>query len=250
MQLVIGISGFVGSGKTTVSEWFIGNHGFRRFSFADPIRQMVMVLGVDEATLRDPKKKEEPHPALMGRTPREVMETLGTAWGRDMVHPHLWIGQFGLRTKHTRLVIVDDVRFPNEATAIRALGGKVFKLIVPGQEPRVRTDFAVQRLVPDYALDNNFIDGGVTTKALYEFIYAATFGKVWEEPPGMKLDVWTGIPAQVRAEIMSARATAWETPEPPSIPTGEVAPTGFPTARETLERAQDAAPAAKGRLGR
>lgn len=205
MQLVIGISGFVGSGKTSVAEWFIGNHGFKRFSFADPIREMMMVLGVDEATLRDPKKKEEPHNALMGRTPREAMETLGTAWGREIIHPQLWIGQFALRTRKARMVIVDDVRFPNEVQAIREIGGKVFKLIVPGKEPRVKTDFAVQRVVPDYALDNNFVEGGVTTKALYEFIYAVTFGQ-GPEPPGMKLDVWTGIPLKIRAEIMAERA--------------------------------------------
>ena len=210
MQLVIGLSGFVGSGKTSVAEWFIGNHGFKRYSFADPIREMMMVLGVDEATLRDPKRKEEPHPALMGRTPREAMETLGTAWGRDMIHPHLWIGQFGLRTKKARLVIVDDVRFPNEVTAIRSIGGKVFKLIVPGQEPRVNTDRFVQRIVPDEALSNDFVSGGVTTKALYEYIYAKTFGREDVTPPGMKLDVWANIPMEIKAEIMAERAAAAE----------------------------------------
>lgn len=180
-MLVIGISGFIGSGKTTVSDWFLGNHGFKRLSFADPIRDMLVALGIPESTLRDPKLKEEPHPLLLGRSPRYAMETLGTNWARQMMHPQFWVGHFAHRARKANFVIVDDVRFPNEVEAIHELGGKVYKLIVPGREPKVPTDYYVRSVLPDYVLNNDFESGGVTTKMLYEFIYKMSFNQPQED---------------------------------------------------------------------
>lgn len=175
-QIVIGLSGYVGTGKTSVSDWFIQNHSFRRVSFADPIRKMLMALGLTEQELRDPVLKEKPHKLLLGRTPRHAMESLGTGWARDNMHPQFWIGHFALQTANMPFIICDDVRFQNEVEAMTELGGKVYRLIVPGREPRVPTDFKVQELTGVTDLDNNFINGGVTTKMLYERIYKEAFG--------------------------------------------------------------------------
>ncbi len=170
-QIVIGIAGYVGTGKTTVSNWFLQNHGFKRVSFADPIRAMIMALGVPEETLRDPVKKEQPHDLLLGRSPRYAMETLGTDWGRDKMHPHFWVGQLAVQTRRLPFVIIDDVRFQNEVAAIHEMGGKVWRLNTPGIEPRVPTDFRVQALtdVIDLVNDHN----ANTTKDIYEAIYKA-----------------------------------------------------------------------------
>ena len=212
-MVIIGISGFVGSGKTTVSDWFLQNHGFKRASFADPIRAMVMALGIPEETLRDPVKKEQPHDLLMGRSPRFAMETLGGLWGRETMHPQFWVGHFGLKALKMKFVIVDDVRYPNEVEAIHELGGKVFKLIVPGREPRVASDHAVETVVPDFALDNDFERGGVTTKALYGFIYDVAFQVPPDRArpaPGRPLEAWTGCTPQAKAEAIAALARAPE----------------------------------------
>lgn len=174
-QIVIGLSGYVGSGKTSVSDWFIQNHSFHRVSFADPIRKMFMALGLTEKELRDPVLKETPNKKLLGRTPRYAMETLGTKWAREMMHPHFWIAQFALQTANMPFIICDDVRFQNEVEAMTELGGKVYRLIVPGREPRVPTDFEVQKLTGVIDLDNDFERGGVTTKALYQRIYGEVF---------------------------------------------------------------------------
>ena len=204
-MMIIGISGYVGSGKTTTSDWFIGNHGFKRLSFADPIRNMIMALGIPEATLRDPELKEQPHKLLLGRSPRYAMEKLGKEWGRELMHPQFWIGQFAAKADTMKFVICDDVRYPNEVEAIHALGGKVYKLIVPGQEARVASDYAVQTVFPDEALTND-PGAGVTQKKLYEYIYSRTFRPDDRlEPPGMKLDRYAGIPLSVRAELMAAQ---------------------------------------------
>lgn len=175
-QVVIGLSGYVGTGKTSVSDWFVQNHGFKRASFADPIRKMLMALGLTENELRDPILKEKPNRRLLGRTPRHAMETLGTDWARKLMHPQFWVAQFALHIADMPFVICDDVRFQNEVEAMAELGAKVYRLNVPGREPRVDTDFEVQKLTGIIDLDNDFINGGVTTKSLYERIYKEAFG--------------------------------------------------------------------------
>lgn len=171
--IVIGISGFGGNGKTSVSDFFIQAHGFKRVSFADPIRKMLMALGIEEDDLRNPEKKNEPHPRLMGKTPVQAMETLGTAWGRDMIHPNLWVNHFMHSGQGRPFLICDDVRYANEVEAIRQMGGMNFKLVVPGKEPVRGTDFSVEKLVVDQEIIN--IIGQTRLKDIYSYIHGMSF---------------------------------------------------------------------------
>lgn len=75
-------------------------------------------------------------------TPREALQQLGTEWGRAC-YPEVWV-EYGIRRAKAllrpdlerwggvSLVIVTDVRFQNEADAIRAAGGKVLRVTRPG----------------------------------------------------------------------------------------------------------------------
>lgn len=173
MTLILGIAGMVGSGKTTVAGNFIQGHGFRKLSFADPIRAMMVALGVPMDVLTDTVRKEQPHPALCGKTPRHAMETLGTSWGRERIDPQIWLNLFKLRAAQCDLVICDDVRFQNEADAIKEAGGVVFRLVVPGREPRVNTDLMVRELTGVEDITN---DIGVTKiNDIYLYIYGRLF---------------------------------------------------------------------------
>lgn len=98
-------------------------------SFAQPIREAVAsILGISVETLD--AVKEEPIGWLDGITPRRMMQTLGTEWGRYMIHTDLWVQSLSryINTLDNKLVIVSDVRFDNEAQAIRRLGGKVVRV--------------------------------------------------------------------------------------------------------------------------
>ena len=128
---LIGIAGRARSGKDTVANFIDAAIGGYRYSFADPIRAMLVPLGVD---LSDPywqARKEESIPAL-GVSPRRMMQTLGTEWGRQLIHPDLW-----LIMAHQRLLqngpgmVISDVRFDNEAAWIRKHGGRIIHVIRP-----------------------------------------------------------------------------------------------------------------------
>ena len=57
-------------------------------------------------------------------------DPLGTAWGRESVHENLWVDLLmaQIERSESHLVVIDDVRFPNESTAIRNRGGFTVEL--------------------------------------------------------------------------------------------------------------------------
>lgn len=72
-------------------------------------------------------------------TPRVFLQRLGTEWGRQRLHPELWVEAWKNATLESAsdhcgdmLVVADDCRFENEAAAIRAMGGKVVRIERPG----------------------------------------------------------------------------------------------------------------------
>lgn len=128
---LIGIAGRARSGKDTVANFIVAAIGGYRYSFADPIRTMLAPLGVDMSDPYWQARKEESIPAL-GVSPRRMMQTLGTEWGRQLINPDLW-----LIMAHQRLLqngpgmVVSDVRFDNEAAWIRKHGGRIIHVIRP-----------------------------------------------------------------------------------------------------------------------
>lgn len=127
-----------GCGKTTAAR-ILAAQGFDMVSFAAPLRSMVFSLLLDlgytsgEAFTLLHEGKEQVLPQL-GVTPRHLLRTLGTEWGRSCVHPSLWLQSFQSRLAGLSLVVVDDVRFANEAQLIRQLGGELWLLRRPGHE--------------------------------------------------------------------------------------------------------------------
>ncbi len=106
-----------------------------RHRFAGPLKAMLRTLGLTEAQV-DGDEKETPCELLSGHTPRMAMVTLGTEWGRMLIGKDLWVNATMLRVDTDlaagRLVVIDDLRFDNEALAVRARGGLIIQLERPG----------------------------------------------------------------------------------------------------------------------
>jgi len=132
---LIGIAGAARSGKDSIASVLVEDYGFTRYALADPIKAALRsMLGLtDDHT--DGDLKEELIDEL-GVSPRHLMQTLGTEWGRDTIRPDLW-----LRAAERHLeringpVVVPDIRMSNEAAWIRQKGGFVWHVRRPGYNP-------------------------------------------------------------------------------------------------------------------
>jgi hypothetical protein len=82
--------------------------------------------------------KHVPSPYLNDQTPRHAMQTLGTEWGRNCMGEEFWVSaareQIEMSFENGLNVVVDDVRFPNEADMIRDLGGVMVRIRRPSLE--------------------------------------------------------------------------------------------------------------------
>lgn len=127
---LLGIAGKAGSGKTTAADHLV-SLGWTRVKLAGPLKDMLRAIGLTDQHLEG-DLKEVPCDLLCGQTPRHAMLTLGTEWGRDMIGGDFWTGIAAGRIRAAlaagQNVVVDDVRFDNEAGVIRDLGGTVLKI--------------------------------------------------------------------------------------------------------------------------
>jgi hypothetical protein len=142
--IVVGIKGFIGSGKSTVARHLVERWGFTGIRIAAPIKEMLRSLlrhrGCPKALidrLVDGDLKELPTPWLNGKSPRDAMEGLGE-WGRERMHPDLWVNAAtdSLRGSEPKRLVVEDVRLFNEEMAVRDMGGTVWEVWRPGLDPK------------------------------------------------------------------------------------------------------------------
>lgn len=164
---IIGISGVARSGKDTLAKMLISEAGEAvHMSFAAPIREFVArLLGLPLKDLLDGPVKEQPIPELGGKSPRQLMQTLGTEWGREMIDPDLWIkvarwrlGDLKKDLFPPKIVVFSDVRFDNEAEMIRSMGGTIVVLRRPHatQVEAHRSEAGLsQFLATDIVIDNS-----------------------------------------------------------------------------------------------
>lgn len=129
-MILVGIAGPKRSGKNTLAAGLSRALGVSEDSFAGPMRRFIAELtGLDAQALDT--RKEAPLDWLGGVTPRRMLQTVGTEWGRQMIHPEIWVRALLARLPKAG-AIISDVRFPNEAQAILARGGVIFRLSRPG----------------------------------------------------------------------------------------------------------------------
>jgi hypothetical protein len=152
---IVGFSGKAGAGKTSAALILVAMAGYARLSFAAPLRDMLLAIGLTAEDLSE--GKAIPHLLLGGKTPRFALQTLGTDWGRRTICNDIWLGiarhrmQQALSTGES--VCFDDVRFANEAAMIRSLGGLVVNVERPGS-PDIAPDHASEVGLPSDMIDH------------------------------------------------------------------------------------------------
>ena len=140
----LGLSGYAGAGKDTAANFLkeaLLSNGKRVdvIAFADPIRWMLLSLGVPIQYMTNRDLKEAAIPGFNGCSARQMMQTLGTEWGRLCLGRNFWTSQVERRlsawaelNKTPDVVIISDVRMANEANWIADRGGMVVRIERPG----------------------------------------------------------------------------------------------------------------------
>ena len=162
--MIIGISGHKFSGKSTVAKLLSEATGYEVRSFADKLKDICCVLsGCTREDLENYDFKEnklvpeylKPY-CLNAQKPtfRAFLQHFGTDIMRRF-NDNIWIDStFANDSKN---VIVSDVRFPNEAKAIKDRGGIIIKVVRDSVEAKDKhqSETHIDDIQEDYTLFNN-----------------------------------------------------------------------------------------------
>lgn len=161
MPKLIGITGHKGSGKDTAVARL---EGFVQLRFADCLKAMIRTylryLALQETEidklLEDQEYKNRPSPFFLGKTPRHVMQTLGTEWGRNLIGGNIWVDATMANAAQHNNVVITDVRFLNEAKAVKDAGGILVKIKRPGNiGDGHESESYIDQMEVDYTIKND-----------------------------------------------------------------------------------------------
>ncbi len=160
MIKLIGLAGAATCGKNTLADYITREHGHVQEAFAMPIKKAIAsMLGVPVSVV-ERGKEEGVGPAFIDKTYRELLQTLGTEWGRDLVDENFWnkLLKNKLEIHSDSRIVITDVRFNNEAQMIREMGGVVIYIKRNEAEGHNMTHASENSLSVeniDYYLDND-----------------------------------------------------------------------------------------------
>ena len=137
--MIIGICGLIGSGKGTVADVLVDEHGFQKISFADKLKDAVSVLFDWDREMLEGETSEsrfwrEQEDTFWSKetgrkiTPRLVLQEFGTDCMRNGFFDGVWVSFVKKKiidNPDTNFVI-PDVRFTNEADILKGMNGKVW----------------------------------------------------------------------------------------------------------------------------
>ena len=134
---VIGIIGKSRVGKDTAASYLAEQYGMVQFAVAEPVKDMLEPVFGDLFYAGD-RKAVVP---WIGHSPRTLMQTLGTDWGRKMLGEDIWLKVLEkniAKTPHIDKmgVVVSDVRFRNEAQWVLDRGGILIHLVRDTELPK------------------------------------------------------------------------------------------------------------------
>ena len=182
--MIIGISGKMGSGKDTLAEMIStlssGENQYMVKHYADKLKKIVsLLINVPVNLLNDQEFKKTNLSSDWGMTVRELLQKVGTDGLRNNVHENIWINSlyadylpkgFSSMEEYLKSLqpgdfvkmdlpnwVIADVRFPNEATAVKEKGGILVRI---NRDLDITSDHASETSLDDwekwdYVVDNN-----------------------------------------------------------------------------------------------
>jgi hypothetical protein len=167
---IIGITGRKFNGKDTLGKYFMEKHGFKRLGFADPLKEACRcIFGFTDDQLYGGSK--ETCDDFWKVQPRKVLQFIGTDLLRDQLNrceglewidKSIWTNVMKKsiidKLNGGYSVVVTDVRFENEASFIREMGGIVLRVtrnVLNDATDTHASEAEIDRLSVDHDILNN-----------------------------------------------------------------------------------------------
>ena len=143
--MIIGLVGYIGSGKGTVGDILVRDHQYTKFAFADALKDAVATMFMwprgllegDSNASRAFRERVDPwwsNKLGYEVTPRLILQKFGTEACRNGIADNIWIAALEKRMQGYQDVVISDVRFPNEIDFVRSVGGVIIR-VRRGEDP-------------------------------------------------------------------------------------------------------------------
>lgn len=182
--MIIGITGKIGSGKTTIAR-HLKTLGFEEYCFADPLKKIGSIFGFSNSQLYGTQEQKlEIHP-FWKISARTFLQKVGTELFREnlpKIIPEMsnsvWVDIFKQKYQQSpRNYVISDVRFLDEANAIKELGGVIVRVqrnnnisSDNGVELIHASEMELSKIQEDFLIDNDANSIIESAKLLEKFI--------------------------------------------------------------------------------
>lgn len=173
--MIIGLSGYARSGKDEAAKVLVEQFGFERIAFADKLRDFLYALNPIVSPTPEDYFTRPKHPVRLkeviddatwdgyketgwSQEIRGLLQRLGTEAGRNVLGDNVWIDAALGGVKPDGRYVVTDVRFPNEADAVRKRNGRIWRVSRSGVGPA--NQHASETSLDDYDFDARIENDG------------------------------------------------------------------------------------------
>lgn len=164
--MIIGLSGYAGSGKDTVAKILSDNHDFKQIAFADKLREFLYAMNpivgyniapvplrtvIDLFGWQGYKKSE------FAESIRNIIRKAGTEAGRGVLGEDVWVNAVFNSISQNDDYVISDCRFRNEADAVRSKNGFVVRITRDSvrQDISHSSETSLDGYLFDYIIENN-----------------------------------------------------------------------------------------------
>jgi len=166
LPCIIGISGQIGSGKTTLANMIRKKYSCEQFAFADALKFVCMDLGFTEQEVFGTQDQKNAINEFWGISAREFMQEFGTKICRELLPRYLPKMQLNNKSIWTRIfdkfhqaagnnIVISDVRFKDEASSILEKKGIICRIVRNKIVQPTHVSEDINNVIPNVVINNN-----------------------------------------------------------------------------------------------